>query len=177
MKRALPIVLDTLHALALAVWLGGLAMLWLTLVPVARQTPAPGLASGSAILNSVWRGQVEWALRCGITMIGVQFLLRRRYQRNRPRYIGDGVRQLLTFGALLLALYAPRGNPFAAANGFSMLMALAVAQAALLIAVTALTAWLQMPQANVLPGSVPGTAAAEKPLQRPGTPGKKRAVK
>src|SRR5579871_2460963 len=93
MKRATPILLDTLYALALALWFGLAAGLFV----VAR----PGTPDATQDLFARRAGGLIEA--AGVAMVGVQFLLRRRYGRNRQLAVADGVRQLLTFAAFFLA--------------------------------------------------------------------------
>ena len=193
MKRALPIVLDVLHALALALWLGGVALFWLlTSSGLAQGHGGVPTEPANALLGAAWGSLGLWAERCGLVMVGVQFVLRRRFQRNRSRFIGDGVRQLLTFSALLVTEYAHRslqyrsilqthtvpGGSFVAAD--STLMSLCAIQAALLIAVIALTAWLHQPAAAsiVVPVSNAATPTMPSAPTRPTrASGKRRAAK
>src|SRR5579863_4425843 len=93
MKRALPVLLDTLYALSLALWFGLAAGLFV----VARPGPP------DATLDLFTRRASGLIEAAGVAMIGVQFLLRRRYGRTRQLAAADGIRQLLTFGALFLA--------------------------------------------------------------------------
>jgi hypothetical protein len=137
MKRMLPILLDTLYALALALWFG---------LPVALfLLPRPAIPDGT-LASFVERatGLIEVA---GIVMVVVQFLLRRRYARNRQLLVADGIRQLLTFGALLLAEFGRHGllkpGHTLTAQDITALSWLAGAQMVVLAAVTALTSWLQ----------------------------------
>ncbi len=163
MKRALPLLLDTLHTLALALWLGALAV-WAMLA----QMP-PAAAPTRALLAPQIAGLVEI---CGLLMVGAQFLLRRRYLTDKTRFVADGARQLLTFGALLLAEFGKYGQtasqlPSSAAPG----MGLAFAQIALLIVVVALTSWLQAPRpinnpAGTIPAPQTGRAAANRRAAR-----------
>ncbi|MDW8207607.1 MAG: hypothetical protein RMJ43_07195 [Chloroherpetonaceae bacterium] len=88
-RRAVVVALEVLHAVALGVWSGGSVVLcWL----VWR-------AGGGGVVGDVARwfsGVVEV---CGVVVVGVQFVLRRRYAGWRVGYVWDGVRQLVTFGA------------------------------------------------------------------------------
>lgn len=142
MKHATSTILDTLQVVALALWLGGLAIFWLALVPTVGQGAEP-----AALLGRVWNEFGVWFERSGLAMVGVQFLLRRRYHGNRPRFVADGIRQLLTFAALVLAEYGLRGSsgvsPFAAPAGFHTLEAVSAMQTLLLVAIAGLTVWLQ----------------------------------
>ncbi|HZP84466.1 MAG TPA: hypothetical protein VFB21_22720 [Chthonomonadaceae bacterium] len=149
MKRALPIVLDTLHALALGVWLGGLVVLW-GIVPSV--VPAASLSEAARRFG----GLVQF---CGLVMLGVQFALRRRYQRDRAGFIGDGVRQLLTFGALFLAVLARYGSNSASVSAF---LGLAAVQILLLVGITALTLWLQLPHPTPAPTQKPAPASSAR---------------
>lgn len=88
-RRVVVVVLDVLHALALGVWLGGSVVLWWLVV---RYGGLDVVVAGARWLSGV----VEL---CGVVVVGVQFVLRRRYVREGVRYVWDGVRQLVTFGA------------------------------------------------------------------------------
>ena len=93
MKRAILILLDTLYTLALALWFGLLTGLLLAAHPGAPDAMLDMfLHRASAVVEAA-----------GLTMVAVQFLLRRRYERYRQLAVADGIRQLLTFSALLLA--------------------------------------------------------------------------
>lgn len=167
MKRVFPILLDILHDIALAVWLGGL-VLFLSVAAGPWTLSRSPLDATNVVLGVVWSGLGGWAERCGIVMVAVQFVLRRRFQRSRTRYIGDGVRQLLTFAALLLTEYLHRspnshallqshtvpGATILAPN--SVFMNLCLVQSLLLIAVIALTAWLHR---SAAPVDLPATQA------------------
>ena len=87
MKRVLPLFVSTLHFLALGLW-GGAAAALLLLVPV------------SAFLPGTYAHLAEV---CGLTMLGCQWLSRRRYRASRSLFLADGIRQLFTFSALLAA--------------------------------------------------------------------------
>jgi hypothetical protein len=154
MKRALPVVIETLHSLGMALWLGGIVALWIAALP-----PTEELA-GLRRLS----GLIEFA---GILMIGAQFLLRRRYLGNRRLFIGDGARQLLTFAALFLAEMC-RYNLFpvmdsALASGkmedFSRLrffyLMIAVVEVLMLVGVAALTSWLNLPRPTLQTAAAP----------------------
>jgi hypothetical protein len=144
MKRALPIFLDTLYTLALALWFGLAAGL---LVAAAR--PGPPDATLSLFVQRAG-GLTEAA---GVVMVGVQFLLRRRYARVRQLMAVDGLRQLLTMGALLLAEFGRYGlfKPGHAlvAHDIGVLCQLAGVQIAMLAAVTAITSWLLVPRTTI----------------------------
>jgi hypothetical protein len=139
-KRVLPILLDTLYALALSLWFGlaaGLLVIAHSGTPDVSQSLFAQRASGL----------IEAA---GVAMIGVQFLLRRRYGRNRPLAAADGVRQLLTFGALFLAEFGRyhllNAGTALTAHQYSVLCQLAGVQMLALAIVTALTSWLFVPR-------------------------------
>jgi hypothetical protein len=167
MKRSLPFVFEALHLLTLALWLGGSGLLLLVALP----TTAPGSDAarfGMVLMLQGWSRVVEV---CGLIAIGIQFLQRRRYQRDRPRYIADGVRQLLTFGAFFLAEYARYqvlpllvGSASAVpTNRFIELQhiysLLAGAQFALLIVILGVTSWLPLESST--------RAASPRPLPQP----------
>ena len=181
-KRTLPFLLDALHLLALAVWLGGLLTLWLAVMPAAFHGSANlTLRQSETVIGDALRGFTSLVEMCGLTMIGAQFLLRRRYQRDRKQFHADGVRQLLTFGALLLVEVCLRSllPQMDAARAQVHLeqfhqihqgyAALATAQAIALLGVGLLTAWLQSPhKIETGTGNVPVSEAlrAKRPHGR-----------
>lgn len=94
---------------------------------------------------------------CGLTMLGIHFVLRRRYQRSRPHFVADGVRQLMAFGAFFLAEFVRYSLfPVMASAENARFMALvsqysslAVVQLLLLVGITGITAWLALPPVAV----------------------------
>lgn len=181
MKRYLPVCLDILHALSLAMWLGGLVAIGALVAPAAFHVPGlTRVQSGLVVGESLRRlgGLIEPA---GVAMIAVQWLARRRFARTRALFLGDGVRQFLTLGALFLAETCrhslfPAMDAARAANRMAdfdrlhhVYSSLAMAQVWLLVAVSALTIWLTSPHPQ--PGSSPAqpavrTAPAKAPLSR-----------
>jgi uncharacterized membrane protein len=178
MKRALPTILDTVHTLALACWLFGLLVIVAIVAPAAAHLPGEtSLQVGRLVAESLYRfGTIVWI--CGLLMLGAQFVLRRRYRRDRALFIGDGVRQLLTFGTLLLAEHcrdvliptlqaagnagnAPKFDHFQ-----HLIVSVTLLQIVLLIAIGALTAWLQWPRPVAAPVSAPSTTP-QKPAAAP----------
>ncbi len=103
MKKTVVGLFDTLHTLALALWLGGLVVLTLLVAPILFQGTALSEADAREVYALLLGRFVYWADACGVTMLAVQFLLRRRFEKNQTHFVTDGVRQLLTFVALLLA--------------------------------------------------------------------------
>lgn len=93
--------------IALAIWLGGLAAFWGAFVPALHAFYGTNSLTSQRLLQSVLARTGDWFEVCGVVMFAAQFLLRRRYQRDKALSIVDGVRQLLTFGALLV-LELPR---------------------------------------------------------------------
>ncbi len=179
MKRAIPAILDTVHTLALAFWLFGLIVIEAVAAPAAAHVPGT-----TSLQTGLWIGESlhrfgGMALICGLVMVGAQFLLRRRYRRDRALFIGDGVRQLLTFGALLVAEHSrdvllpalraagSGGNASEFYRLHHLVVSMAGLQIALLLAIGALTAWLQWPRP--LPASTPVSPSAQpqKPAAAP----------
>jgi hypothetical protein len=145
MKRNMVLALDTLHLLALALWLGGQATLLLAVTPALRnagvQQALPALLNAQGTLLTVG----------GLVAVGVQFVLRRRYAQDRMRYVADGVRQLLTFGAFFLAqigqyvLLPPMRSPLTESAFAAQLRNVALLQAVqivLLAIVVGITVWM-----------------------------------
>jgi len=157
MKKTVVGLLDTLHTLALAVWLGGLVILTLLVAPTIFQGTALAEADAREVYGLLLGRFVYWADACGVTMLAVQFLLRRRFQKNQSHFVMDGVRQLLTFVALLLAEMSfrnllPNLNTAKRIGELSQIVKLqgtyallAASQAGALLLIAALTVWLNLP--------------------------------
>lgn len=155
LKSWVPALLDGLHLLALAVWLGGLVTLWLAVMPAAFQASGLTVREAETVVGNCLRSFTGLVEMCGIAMAGAQFALRRRYQAVRALFVADGIRQLLTFGALLLAEFNLRvllpqmdaARQQANVKVFHDLhqnyALLATFQAIFLIVVGLITAWLQ----------------------------------
>ena len=185
------VLLDGLHLLALAVWLGGLVTLWLAVMPAAFHTSGLTLREAEAVVGGSLRNFTALVEVCGIALAGAQFVLRRRYQAVRLLFLADGIRQLLTFGALMLAevnlrvllpqMDAARLQAHVAEfhNLHQNYAVLATFQALILIAVGVLTAWLQLPPSistavvkpTIIPSltpTVPASRTADEPqTQKP----------
>ena len=152
MKRSLPLILETIHSVAIALWLGGSACAIL----LALSGGAPALYQGKS--DAV----IELA---GFLCVGIQFLTRKRYQANRMLFVGDGVRHLLTFAALVvmeavkLNLHAASRASLTARVSPVEIPALAL-EIVLLIAVSAFTIWLPSPQALAFAASLNRVAQA-----------------
>lgn len=172
MKRYVPLLLDTLALLALGVWLGGLAFAWLAWSPVAHIDPTGKLQSVFAETLRRNTGVIEL---CGVTLAGIQWLLRRRYRADRSRFIGDSVRFMLLFAALFCAEYMkisllPQAKRLETPGILLSMVIWTIAQAILLVGIVGLTVWLQSPR------SVAAQAAPTSPRQpsRPAAPPSKR---
>ncbi len=184
MKRTLmPTFLDTLHTLALMLWLGGIVVIGAIVAPaVFHIAGLTKLQAGSVVGESLRRlGPVIEV--GGLAMVAVQYLERRRYLRSRALFLMDSVRQVLTLGALLLAEYGkyvlfPALDSARAANNMAsfdrfhhLYSALAMVQVWLLLGVAVLTAWLQLPRMT------PAPATAAPPTSEPAKPPATRAVR
>lgn len=154
MRKFLPLILDTLAAVALAIWLGSLVTLLTAFRPGAFDLPGVSGANSSFISLRVLNGVAGIIEGSGFVLIGVQFILRRRYLSNRELYVMDGFRQLFTFAALFIAFYI-RINILNKINLLKMpnleahhhtIQVLFVIQTVLLVLATAITTWLQMPR-------------------------------
>ncbi len=179
MKSWVPALLDGLHLLALAVWLGGLVTLWLAVMPAAFQASGLTVREAETVVGNCLRGFTGLVEMCGIAMAGAQFALRRRYQAVRALFVADGIRQLLTFGALLLAEFNLRmllpqmdaARQQANVKLFHDLhqnyALLATFQAIILIAVGVITAWLQSPRLATTPIAGSEPLLATKVMQTP----------
>ncbi|HLJ54952.1 MAG TPA: hypothetical protein VKT77_07915 [Chthonomonadaceae bacterium] len=168
MKRLIPPTLDTIAWLALAVWLGGLTACWLVVGPAVRHTGGP---IASALFTETLRRFGGTAEICGAVLVGVQWLLRRRYQADRQLFILDAVRTLALFVAFFAAEYSryiliPRLQKGLTAFG---LPEITVAQALFLVVYAAITVWLQgraiRPVAPAAPNANPSAKAPPAPRQ------------
>ena len=174
MRRTIPPVLDTIAVVALALWLGGLAACWLVLSPAVRALPAESAATAQLLFVETLRRLSTHIEVSGLVLAALQWVMRRRYQRDRTLFIADGVRMLVLFIALFCAEYGryvliPTLLKTQAPAAYTVLSGLAVAQAVLLIGYAATTARLQMPR---MAASVPiRTNQSSNP---PPTPAKRR---
>lgn len=184
LKALVPVLLDGLHLLALAVWLGGLVTLWLAVMPAAFHTSGLTVRQAEVVIGDSLRNFTAIVEMCGIAMAGAQFVLRRRYQAIRALFVADGIRQLLTFGALMLAevnlrVLLPQmdvARQQAHVAEFHSLhqnyAVLATLQAIILLVVGILTAWLQSPRAAAV---VPIPASASPAPSSSSSPEAQRA--
>ncbi len=150
MKRYVPLVLDTIAVVALAVWLGGLAVCWLALAPAVQSTSANAMPGAQVLFAETLRRFSSNAELCGVVLAALQWVLRRRYQDDRQLYIADGARMLAMFGALFASEYGryvliPTLIKTHSPAAFNALAGFAVVQAILLIGFVAVTLWLQSP--------------------------------
>ncbi len=156
MKISLALVIETLQSLALAIWLGGQAAL-IVLLSVGYM-PHQFEVRESSIIEL-----------CGIIMVGVQYLTRRRYVSNKPLFLVDGFRHLLTFAALLLSEYMKYGVKVKSGTAATATeMVVAGAQIAILTVVSAMGMWLQVAAAraglNVTPAPVKSQINENTPI-------------
>ncbi|MCX6382015.1 MAG: hypothetical protein NT023_21490 [Armatimonadetes bacterium] len=178
MKKTVVGLLDTLHTLALAVWLGGLVILTLLVAPTIFQGTALAEADAREVYGLLLGRFVYWADACGVTMLAVQFLLRRRFQKNQTHFVMDGVRQLLTFVALLLAEMSfrnllPNLNTAKRIGELSHIVKLqgtyallAASQAGALLLIAVLTVWLSLPAGGSSRRSITETEEPATPQRR-----------
>jgi hypothetical protein len=167
MRIRIALILDMLHALALALWLGGLVMLIGVAIPAFASKPDWLASDPKRLIGLLLPAYGRIVEISGLVLIGVQFVLRRRYQRSRTHFIADGVRQLLTFGALFLAEFAhytlfptmlAADDRFQAAQ--NTFVDLGIAQFVLLVLVTGISAWLMLPPPRPAPASAVETPPA-----------------
>lgn len=148
MRRSLPLIVDFLFWTALAVWLGGMGVLWLAQVPTVNALPAESSKLGTRmLLESMQRftGYVEIA---GLSLAAIVWVARRRYQKVRRLFIADGVRTLLLTFAFFLAEYSryvvfPNLKTLDEPKPLGILSAFAMLQTVLLWGFVGLTVWLQ----------------------------------
>ena len=150
MKRYVPLTLDTIAVLALAVWLGGLAVCWLALAPATHGAPAEAIPAAQKLFAETLRRFSAIAESCGIVLAAIQWVLRRRYERSRPQFLADGVRMVAMFVALFAAEYGryvliPTLTKTQSPGALNAIAGCAVAQAVLLAGYAAVTLWLQSP--------------------------------
>lgn len=184
MRIRVALILDTLHGLALALWLGGLVTLLGVAIPAFAAEPSWLPSASEALIGLLLPQYGNLVTLCGLIVIGAHFILRRRYQTSRLHFIADGVRQLLAFGAFFLAEFAhynliPVMNRFSMAplmedqehkfqTAHDLFVRLGVAQAVLLVAVMAISAWLTLPP--------PRTATAPIVEETPPAPSVQKSV-
>jgi hypothetical protein len=173
MKITLPLVFETVHALALALWLGADAALIILVSLGAAAMPRIAVVRELAI--------IEFA---AIVMISIQFLTRHRYKKVRTLYVADGVRHLLTFTALLLAAYimnSVKEKSIGVLESTTAAYATTVAQIVLLTAISSITIWLLAASTRLAATSAAaGPAPAQVITSQPATsnrPIRKRSPK
>ena len=167
MKRYIPLILDTLAVVALAAWLGGLSVCWLVLSPTVSATPADTTSLAQTLFAEALRrfgGGVEV---CGLVLVALQWVLRRRYQRDQRFFVADGVRTLVLFIALFCAEYGryvliPTLIRTQAPAAGSTLAVLALIQAILLVAYAGITRWLQLPRLFIAAPAAPAPGSPQK---------------
>jgi putative copper export protein len=160
MRRFIPLILDTIAVVALAVWLGGLVACWMVLSPTVNGMPVETIPMAQKLFAETLRrfsGVVE---ACGLVLAAIQWVLRRRYQRDQSLFVADGARMLVVFVALFCAEYGryvliPTLLKTQAPAAASTLAALAVAQAVLLIGYTGITGWLRLPRLSAVTPTPP----------------------
>ena len=158
MKKTLVGILDIVHHLAIVLWLGGMVVLGFLVAPTLFQTTLLAEADAQKVYRTLLSGFTLWMEICGVTMVVAQFLLRRRYQKQKSLYILDAVRQLCTFVALLLGEMCFRNilpnmntskrvgelaNVSSLGGAYSTL---ALAQGAIMLLILSITVWLALPQ-------------------------------
>ncbi len=117
------VLLELIQLLAVALWLGTAAAPWFF------SALRPLLWHSAPLLHQ----QQNAVTLFGLLLLGGQWLVRRRYRHKRQLFVAEGVRWLLTFGALLAA-------ETAASPAFAQ--ALSAIQVVLLSGVLLLSAWL-----------------------------------
>ncbi len=185
-RKYLPLILDTLATVALAIWLGAVVTLLTACRPGAFVLIfGPALAQSSRISLEVCRGAASLVEGSGFVLIAAQYVLRRRYQGNREMFIADGVRQLFTFGALFTVFYM-RINilnkiNFSDARDLTgtlpTIRSLFLVQVVLLVAAAAITTWLQIPRLLPPPTGSGSPIPPTGPRQNAQTPGQPRQNK
>ncbi len=166
MKITLSLVLETVHALALALWIGGEAAL-IVLVGC-------GAAVASHIFVVREQSVIEFA---AIVMICIQYLTRHKFKKLKTLFVVNAVRNLLTFTALILAVYvmnSVKGTSIGVLESPTVAYVTAGGQLLLLAAVSAITLWLLAASARVAVSAVtptPATVVAAPPSpKQPNTP-------
>jgi uncharacterized membrane protein len=182
MRRAFVIALDTLHTLGLVVWLGGLIMIGAVVAPAAFHIAGFTRPQSASVVGESLRLFGRYAELSGAFMVGIQFLLRRRYQYDKTLYLGDALRQFITLGALMAAEYCrsilfPALDASQAAHRTAQFdhlhhayTSISMVQVGLLVAVAGLTSWLQMPRtarATAAPAAAQSPAASNARASAP----------
>ena len=93
MSRPLKLAFETIHYLAMSLWIGGEAAVLILIT--SGGLPALFMARERALIE-FW----------GFIMVAVQWLTRRRFQRQKSLYLIDSARHLLTFAALFVGEWA-----------------------------------------------------------------------
>ena len=163
MKRHIPLILDTLAVLALAIWLGGVALCWLVLAPTVNSVISANAAQSQQLFADILRRFSAIIETCGIVLVALQWVLRRRYQRDRQKFVADGLRMVATFMALFAAEYGRYGLIPALIRSpgsgvVSTLEGFAIFQAVMLVVYAGITVHLLSPRALVLPAVAPTSA-------------------
>lgn len=178
MKKSVVGLLDLIHHIALALWLGGMVILGALVAPTLYRSTLLNTQDADSVYQALLNRFTPWIEVCGVALIVVQFLLRRRYQKQRNLYILDGVRQLLTFAALLLAEMCFRnllpnlnsarrlGELANIGKWEGMYTLLAVSQVGVLILVLAATIWLTLPNSFGTTRKAPPEETAPPPTRR-----------
>jgi hypothetical protein len=158
MKITLPLVFETVHALALALWIGADAALMILASVGAATAPHLIVVRELAV--------IEYS---AIVMISIQFLTRRRYKSSKALYVADGVRHLFTFAALILAAYimnTVKDKSIGVMESSTTAYATAGCQIVLLTAVSAITIWLLAARVATAAAASAATAAPAPPVAR-----------
>ena len=150
MKRYVPLILDTIAVVALAIWLGGLAACWMALAPAMHATPADALPAAQKVFAETLRRFSAVTESCGVILAALQWVLRRRYQHNQMLFVADGVRMLAMFVALFAAEYGryvliPTLIKTQSPAAVNALAGFAIVQGVLLVGYATITSWLQSP--------------------------------
>ena len=176
MKKTFVGILDMIHYLAIALWLGGMLVLGFLVAPTLFQTTLLAPSDAEMVYRTLLSRFTLWVEISGVSMVVVQFLLRRRFQKQKNLYILDAIRQLATFAALLLAEICfrnllPNMNSSRRVGELADMSHLggtyanlALAQGVLLVLILGITVWLTLPQ------SVGGTRRANTSEEPPAPP-------
>ncbi len=92
MKRPLPAYADIIEQLTASLWLGSVISV---LIGTSQSSSAAWILPFTSVAGRI-------AEICGLLLVGLYFLGRRRYESVRSLFILDGVRQLIAFGSLFL---------------------------------------------------------------------------
>jgi hypothetical protein len=132
----------------------------MVLSPTVQGVPIEAIPASQKLFAETLRRFSGIVEACGLVLAAIQWVLRRRYQRDQSLFVADGARMLVVFVALFCAEYGryvliPTLLKTQAPAATSTLAVLAVAQAVLLIGYAGITGWLRLPRLAAVTPAAP----------------------